>query len=136
MEKAGPIGLTGLMPRPRILVIDEHAIARLSAAQALNAEEVEAVPLAPDAFAAGGWPPGPAPALAIVGASAPDRDAFPILRAVAARLPGTPVLLFAIEPQSLRLGELATLGVVGSISKNILPSALRRAVATLLAAKS
>ena len=119
------------MASKRILVVDESAIACLATAEALNVQGIVATHLSPAVFAASGSLEA-RPDLVILGVSLPDSDGFPLVAQVAGRLAGVPIVLFAMEPRTLRLAELVAFGVVAMLPKSLLPSDLRRSVCALL----
>jgi DNA-binding response OmpR family regulator len=119
------------MASKRILVVDESAIACLATAEALNVQGIAATHASPALFAASGALQFK-PDLVIVGVSLPDEDGFPLVAQVAGRLAGVPIVVFAMEPRTLRFAEWAALGVVALLPKSLLPSDLRRSVCALL----
>jgi DNA-binding NarL/FixJ family response regulator len=111
-----------------VMLVDDHALVRSAVRQALGADDIEVIGEASSADEALLLAPQLAPDVLLLDLNLPGTSGLGVLRELAPRLPKTKIVMLTISDDRRDLLDAVRNGAAGSLTKDLSPEALQRAV--------
>lgn len=128
--------MTEASARPaRLFVVDDHPALREGLRLLLEHQGFTVCGEAEDVASALGGILDTAPDLVTVDLSLGSEDGLTLVRALAERLPGVPVLVYSMHEDAVHVRQALAAGAAGYVTKREVPAHLTRTVAELLAGR-